>query len=98
MNHPSNSDFAKLQDLILEFDKIIFRLEPTSPIHTNLNTTLDKIKDDVGSLQNFLNGQAKIICSLTSSAYLKGLVNSVLDSASVDETLTVLKKNDFGWA
>jgi len=76
--------------LILEFDKIIFKLDPESGLHINLKTTLAKIKYDLDALQNFVLGQAEIIYSMTLSSYLKGVVNSVLDSMSVDDTLVEL--------
>lgn len=91
MNHPSNNDLEKLQAVILALDKIIFKFDPTSGMHTNLATTLAKIKYDVDSLQNFAVAQANFIYSRTSSTYLKGVVNSLLDTMSVDETLAELK-------
>lgn len=89
--HSSNTDLDKLRDLILEFDKIVFKLDSASGIHTNLKTTLAKIKHDVDALQNFAVGQAQVICSLTNSSYIKGVVNSALDTVSVDDTLAELK-------
>ncbi len=91
MNHPSNNDLEKLQAVIMALDKIIFKYDPTCGMHTNLATTLAKIKYDVDSLQSFAISQSSFIYSRTSSSYLKGVVNSVFDSMSVDETLAELK-------
>lgn len=91
MDHISNRDIKKLHELILELDKIVFKLDPESGIHTNLPTTLAKIKYDIESVQNLVIGQAKFISSRTSSLYLKDVVNSLLNSMSVDETLAELK-------
>jgi hypothetical protein len=92
MDHVSNRDIEKLHDLILVFDKMVFKLDPESGIHTNLPTTLAKIKYDITSLQNLVVSHAQFIYSRTPSSYLKATVNSVLDSMSVDDTLAELKR------
>jgi hypothetical protein len=87
VEHPSNGDIDKLKALILKLDKIIFKLDPASGIHTNLATTLAKIEYDVSSLRNLAMGQAEIIYSRTSSSYLKRVVKSILNTMSIDDAL-----------
>ena len=94
MEHISNRDIDKLHELILELDKIIFKLKPDADVHTELIGILAEIKFDIDGLQHLVGQQAGLICKLTSSSYLKGVVNSVLDSMSVDDTLAELKQTN----
>ena len=91
MDHISNRDIEKLHQLILELDKIIFKLKPDATVHTEQKNILAEIKYDIEGLQDLVEEQAAIIYQATPSTYLKGVVNSVLDTMSVDETLAELK-------
>ena len=91
MDHISNRDIDKLHELILQLDKIIFKLKPDAGMHTELKSILAEIKFGIDGLQHLVEQQAGLICQLTPSSYLKAVVNSVLDSMSVDDTLAELK-------
>jgi len=91
LDHISNRDTDKLHELILQLDKIIFKLKPDAEVHTQLKFVLAEIKYNVEELQNLVEEQAGLIYRATSSTYLKGVVNSVLDSMTVDNTLAELK-------
>ncbi len=91
MDHVSNRDIDKLHDLILQLGKIIFKLKPDADLHTELKNILAEIKFDIDGLQHLVEQQAGVIYQLTPSSYVKGVVNSVLDSMSVDDTLAELK-------
>ena len=90
MQDRSNFDREKLLDLILEMEKSLFRISPGAN-HGSVAGQLPKIKDDVDELQGFVIELAKIIYSLTPSSYLKGVVNSVIDTISVDDALNDLR-------
>jgi hypothetical protein len=90
MPDQSNFDTEKLEGLILEMEKTIFRLSPG--IDTLRYTLLlPKIKDNVGQLQDLIIKMGKIIYPLIQSSFMKGVVNSVLDSINVDDALRALK-------
>jgi hypothetical protein len=91
LDHISSRDIDKLHELILQLDKIIFKLKPDADVHTELKGFLSEIKFDIDGLQHPVEQQAGLIIQLTPSSYLKGVVNSVLDSMSVDDTLAELK-------
>ena len=91
MDHLSNRDIDNLQALILELDKIIFKLNPEAELHTELKNILAEIKFDIEALQDLVERQADLIYQATPSTYLKGVVNSVFDTISVEETLAELK-------
>ena len=91
MEHISNRDIDKLHDLILQLDRIVFKLKPDADLDTELKNILSEIKFDIDGLQRLVVQQAVLIYQLTPSSYVKGVVNSVLDSMSVDDTLAELK-------
>ena len=90
MTDRSNNDVDKLHALILEMDKALYRLSPGATT-LSIAGQLQNIKHDVDQLQDFVIELAKIIYPLTASSYLKGVVNSVLDTMSVDDALDDLK-------
>jgi hypothetical protein len=90
MRDRSNTDVDKLHALIAEMDKTLYRLSPGA--NTGFVAgQLPKIKHDIDQLQDFVTELGKIIYPLTPSSYLKGVVNSVLDTMSVDDALDDLK-------
>jgi len=91
LEHISNRDIDKLHDLILQLDRIVFKLKPDADLDTELKNILSEIKFDIDGLQRLVVQQAVLIYQLTPSSYVKGVVNSVLDSMSVDDTLAELK-------
>lgn len=85
MEHASNNDVDKLRAIVFEMDKIIRALSPRKTM------PFDKSIRDVDTLQEIIRERGKIIYDLTPSSYLKGVVNSVFDTTSVDESLEDLK-------
>jgi hypothetical protein len=51
LDHISNRDIDKLHELILQLDKIIFKLKPDADVHTELKSILAEIKFDIDGLQ-----------------------------------------------
>ena len=90
MTGGSNNNVDKLHALIVEMDRTLYRLSPGANT-LSVAGQLPKIKDDVDQLQDFVIELGKIIYRLTPSSYLKGVVNSVLDTMSVDDALYDLK-------
>jgi hypothetical protein len=90
MRDRSNTDVDKLHALMAEMDKTLYGLSPGGNT-ISVASQLPKIKQDVDQLQDLVIELAKVIYPLTPSSYLKGVVNSVLDTISVDDALDDLK-------
>jgi hypothetical protein len=58
LDHLSNRDIDKLHELILQLDKIIFKLKPDADVHKELKGILAEIKFDIDGLQRLVEQQA----------------------------------------
>ncbi len=86
----SNYQIEKLQDLVVEMDKTLYGLSPGFEM-PSVFAQLSMIGDEIDLLHDLVIELGQTIYPLTSSSFLKGVVNSVLDTMSVDTALDDLK-------
>lgn len=83
--HPSNTDVKQLQELLREMSKTLNLLDSSVPVIEG------DLSNDPEELRKQIYSMVMPITNQTEQMYLKGVVGSVFDTYSVEDTIDELK-------